>query len=559
MQNSTSFEKMEFSKTFLIVSLIVLCLLGLFLRVWNLENTSLWVDEVIYAHTAQSWLESGEMKVPSGHLYTRAPLYTIFTGFIYNFFGQGDAETRFVSVFFGMLSLGMTYLLAQKIFDKKTALLALFLMTFSHFEIGWSRTARMYTMLQFLTLCTAYCMICFLEPKSRNPVLTQKWFHKLKVDPISLLPLIFLLATGYLYVHTLTAFLAVTFFLYLFFMSVIQCIVHKDRKKWWNKYFILTLLYFFVFLTGIVFYPKSLDMIREFLSYTPPWASGDVSALNRTILFEFLISPYRFPLAFLFLVGAIQVFTRWRPRAILVLMLFIGQILFLSFVFTHRKPVYLFNVYPIFLMIAGFGFLNIVSTEMKIVKENIQNWIGMTPHLENITRFLIIMVIIIAFSVFVLSPWFRISLHIPFQEDGISNMAVTSAEWKEVAKMMKQKANPEDVVLSSHPELSLYYQIDTDYTLNWTLLNQAKSLNLIRDGYYFDNYSGVPCIENLEQLELIVAAHARIWLLIDSYAFRKSAYLPEAIRDFINKNFEGPVYTRNKTIIVFHRIKGLNL
>lgn len=552
MQSCSSFEKMEPQKSFVIVALIFLSLAGLFLRSWNLDRPSLWVDEVIYAHTAQSWLETGEMKVPSGHHYTRAPFYTMGTALVYKIFGQGDAETRATSVFLGMLSLLMTYFLARKIFDKKTALIAMFLMAFSHFEIGWSRTARMYTMLQFLTLCITYCLIQFVEPENRYPVLVQKFFEKLKINPVWLLPAIILICLGYLYVHMLTVFLLISFCLYLVLMAIIQMFIQKEKEKWHNKYFFLSVLFIVLLGVGIIVYPKSLNLIHAFLHYTPPWASGDVSALNRALLFEFLISPYRFPLAFLFFIGVVQVFTRWRLRAILALILFAGQLLLLSFVFTHRKPVYLFNVYPIFLMIASYGFLNILYAELNSIKEKMQAWNSALWNSGLILRFAQIAVLVAFMAIIILSPWFRIALKIPFHQDGITNMAVTPVEWKEAAKIMKQKAYPEDLVFASHPELCQYYHINVDYTLNWTLLNQAKSQNLVRGGHYFDNYSGVPCLESLEQLEFIIASHDHIWLLIDAYAYRKEAYIPSVIRQYIDQHFEGPFYTHNKTLLIFH-------
>ncbi len=552
MPYASSSQKFHLSYVNRIVIFIVLCLAGLFLRVWNLDNTSLWVDEVIYAHTGQSWLESGEMKVPSGHTYSRAPLYTITTGIIYKYFGQGETQTRMTSVIFGMLSLFVAYLLAQHVFDDRLALLTMFLMVFSHFEIGWARTARMYTMFQFVSLSLIYCMIKFISPKKIYAPLNRTFIQRLNINPWWLIPLFVFFIFGYVYVHPLTVFLFFAFFVYLFIMAVIRLISFEGRERWFNKYILLTGLGMILIFTVVLVYPRSLALLQTFLKYTPPWAQGDVSALNRMILFEFLISPYRFPLALFFFIGSIQVFTRWQPKGILLFFVFMIQVVLLSFVFTHRKPVYIFNVYPLFLMLAGYGFFNILKSEFYILEEKLRKWAETSLHLYWMLPVLKTGFVLLFFSVFIFSPWLRISLHIPFSEDGISNMAVTSSEWKETAKIMRRRSNPEDIVLSTHPELSLYYGISTDYTLNWTLLNQAKSQNLIRQGQYFDNYSGVPCVENLNQLEEITAKNSNGWLLLDAYAFKKNAYLPEKIRSYITTRLQGPIVTKNETIKIYY-------
>ncbi len=552
MQEILLLEKKRLNKNFVIGSIILLCLSGLLLRLVNLDKTSLWVDEVIFAHTSQSWLESGEMQVPSGREYIRAPFYTMMTACMVRLFGEGEFSTRLTAVLFGMLSCLMGYFLSRKIFDDKAALLTLFLMVFSHFEIGWSRTARMYTMFQFTSLCIVYCLICLMETRRKYSFLARSVFEKMQLNPVWLSPFIFLFMISYLYVHALTAFLAVNFVIYLAVIAIIVFIVEQDKKKWLNKYFILGGLLLLAAILLIVLNLKSVQSIMDFFYYTPPWAKGDVSALNRMVLFEFLISPYRFPLAVFFFLGSIQLITRWQLNGILIFVFFVVQLFLLSFVFTHRKPVYIFNVYPFFLMIASFGFLNILYYELAFVSEKLKRLIISPQHTMPVINITQGMLTLAFFSIFILSPWLRVSLHIPFNEDGISNMAVTSAEWKETEKIIKRRANPDDLILASHPELALYYNIKADFTLNWTLLNQAKSFQLMRNNLYYDNYAGVYCIETLEQLKTLVAENKRGWILIETYAFNKSAYIPATIKEYIENHLNGPIMTQNKTIMIFY-------
>jgi hypothetical protein len=107
---------------------------------------------------------------------------------------------------------------------------------------------------------------------------------------------------------------------------------------------------------------------------------------------------------------------------------FVIPIFFLSFVFTHRVPAYLFNVYPFFLLIGAFGFQNILDSESDILKTDLvfkKTWVKRG-------------ILSLFFLIFIISPWLRITLNIPFLEDGITNMAVTPEEFREASNYVKE-------------------------------------------------------------------------------------------------------------------------
>ncbi len=536
----------------LLIIFSLLFLTGGFLRFYNLDVLSLWVDEVTYAHAAQSLVENGDMKLPSGYEYTRSPVYTYFTAISYRIFGYGDGPTRYTAALFGLLSILMAYLLTCRIWDEKIALLTVFFMVFSHFEIGWSRTARMYSMLQFLTLVSVYFFIRFVEPEINKKVFPKNIFEKWQIVPVWLLPLAVILWISYMYVHALTAFTGLGFIVYLIFMAVIYYFSIKEKQRWYNKYFMFSLLSILMFVAGFLFVPGMRQQIKDFICYTPHWASGAVSAQNRMFLFEFLISPFRFPLAAFFFIGSIQVFTRWKSKGILSLILLCVPIFLLSFLFTHRKPVYIFNVYPFFLMIAAYGFYNIIWSELEILRVQLHDKIKDLPKKIILTKLAMRITVVALFSVLILSPWLRITFHIPFQVDGKSNMAITTAEWKSAIRQLKSKIYANDIVISSHSELTEYYQLPSNYSCNWTLLNQAKEMGFRKTDQWIDGYGGAVCIEDLDHLKRIVHENRRGWILIEKYAFENENYIPRVIRDYLVNFKTKMVKTTYGTLLVFH-------
>ena len=113
-------------------------------------------------------------------------------------------------------------------------------------------------------------------------------------------------------------------------------------------------------------------------------------------------------------------------------------------------------------MLAAYGFINILNHEIELS--------GHSRWRKPITAILLL-------SVFVISPWLRITLHIPTQQDGITNMAVTPDEWREASEIILQNKKPEDLVITSLPQVPLFYGLKSDYSLNWASLAQSHEEN----------------------------------------------------------------------------------
>ena len=528
--------------------LLVIIFAASVLRLYNLGMQSFWVDEINAYYAAQS-LNSGQgLNLLSGFPYGRAPFYTYCVAAVSKITGPGETATRLPSAFFGILGVLAIYLVASKMFDKKTGLVAAAIAAFSNFEVGWSRTAKMYTLLQLFTVSSAYFFLLGFEPKRDSkryilPALEKKW----DISFLWLFVAGVVSAYSYLRIHQLTAVFITGLFAYIFCIAVFKVILSQGRERILNKYFITSML--LIIFTGIAVaaVPWVRTTLRYFLDYTPEWARGAVSARYRFIIPDFIVSAYRFPLGFLFLAGSIIAVFKGNRKGVFSFIVFTFSVFMLTFVFTHRVPAYIFSVYPFFIILSAYFTVWFVEEIKQDSLSRINNSAVMFKKVVSVFIYVSITLL------FLISPWIRITLNIPKTEDGKTNMAVTPGEWRDAGRYLSENLKKDDLVISNLPQISSYYLPATNYTLNFSLLDQAKTFkDAFKDGRWVDVYAGVPCIENLNDLIDIVKTKERTWLVLEKYLFDTDAYPPAEIRDHIKNNFKLIYVTKNRSIIIYY-------
>jgi 4-amino-4-deoxy-L-arabinose transferase-like glycosyltransferase len=140
--------------------LLVILLLGAFLRFYRLDAQSLWNDEGNSARLAERPLglivegAAGDIHPPGYYLllhYWRAP------------FGQSEFALRSFSVVAGLALLLFTYLLGRRLFGESTGLMAALASAISPFAVYYSQEARMYALLAALAAGSTYFAICLQE------------------------------------------------------------------------------------------------------------------------------------------------------------------------------------------------------------------------------------------------------------------------------------------------------------------------------------------------------------------------------------------------------------
>jgi hypothetical protein len=160
------------SRRLLIVGILCIVLVGAFLRIWSIGEQSLWIDEGYTINAALSILEKGVPVLDSEKFYKNGVLSTYAVAAMMKVFPLDPFnpwQTRVPSAIAGIALAVMCFFLARGLFkDMYISCIALFLSTFSYWEIVWSRQARGYTLVSFFILVSFYFLWKYIqEPRAK--------------------------------------------------------------------------------------------------------------------------------------------------------------------------------------------------------------------------------------------------------------------------------------------------------------------------------------------------------------------------------------------------------
>jgi len=129
-----------------IQSLIILTLIGLFLRFYDLGFNSLWLDEAsTYTISIKSFADiwqttaNGEFNPPLFYWIEHVMLML----------GNNEIILRFIPAVLGVLTIPLFYLIGKEFLDRNTGIIAAAACAFSPFLIFYSQEARAYIMMLF--------------------------------------------------------------------------------------------------------------------------------------------------------------------------------------------------------------------------------------------------------------------------------------------------------------------------------------------------------------------------------------------------------------------------
>jgi mannosyltransferase len=146
-------------------SLIVLTILGCFLRFYNLGFNSLWLDEAAtYSFAKLSFIEIWE--ITAGGEYN-PPLFHWVEHFML-FFGNSEVIMRFIPAMLGILTIPLFYFIGKEFLDRNTGILAAALLTFSPFHLFYSQDARAYSMVLFFISLSLYCYLLAFRSNNKK-------------------------------------------------------------------------------------------------------------------------------------------------------------------------------------------------------------------------------------------------------------------------------------------------------------------------------------------------------------------------------------------------------
>jgi len=154
---------MKNSKLVVVLVLAIILTGAGVLRLYDLEEESLWLDECFTLNYGSQSID-GLVETLKNDVHPIG--YYLPQHLLIDYFGTGEITLRILSVFFGVLSVFLTYLLARKLFSWKEGLLAAFFMAVSYTSILYSQEAKMYSMFGAFFLLSLISFIRFLKRPS---------------------------------------------------------------------------------------------------------------------------------------------------------------------------------------------------------------------------------------------------------------------------------------------------------------------------------------------------------------------------------------------------------
>ena len=148
---------------------VILILVGIIaiaasLRLYGLDQQSLWYDEVAEETAFQRQFL---IKYPTIKPYT-PPLNLFFMYPMTRMFPGSEFALRIIPCTFGLISIPLLFLLGRRLFNEKAGLIASFLLAISPFHIWYSQEARMYALQWMLSLISIIFFLRMLERPGRG-------------------------------------------------------------------------------------------------------------------------------------------------------------------------------------------------------------------------------------------------------------------------------------------------------------------------------------------------------------------------------------------------------
>jgi uncharacterized membrane protein len=193
--------------------LLAIVFVGLFLRVYDLSDESVWYDEAFSIELANSSI-FGVINGSAQDIHP--PLYHILLHYWINLFGDSEFSTRFMSVVFGVFAIFMIYKVGSLILDEEAGILSALLLALSSFHIYYSQEARMYSLMALLTLLSMYFFLKIL--RNRNVI-----------DVVGYV----LSSTFLIYTHYFGLFIILAQNIYIFTLLLLKEDDYKQTLKRW--------------------------------------------------------------------------------------------------------------------------------------------------------------------------------------------------------------------------------------------------------------------------------------------------------------------------------------
>jgi len=531
-----------FVTTTLILSFIVLS--GFTIRLINLGAPGFGTDEPLHFYAAQAILETGEPEMPSGLVYKRGILFTKLVALSFRLLGISLFSARLPSVIFGTLVIILIFFVGKKYFGTTAGIIAAFLVAFSPFEIAWSRECRMYTVFQFFFLAGGFALYRGIEnytgverndgrllSSNRSSILKIYYTWGLSWQWMMLSVVLIYIS---LLVHSLTAIHGISFLCYLFIMGILVLLSKNCEELIKSKYFVFFSIITVAGIFAVILIPGVFKFAKEHLLFKPEWAS--IYPFNPLYYFTFLSSSAAFPMWAFFVLGSIQIVTRKHKAGFYTLVCACVPLIILSFNPYVRVPRYIFNIYPLIILVVSYSISILFEIESKLLSEMFLklNW----SRYRKVISACLILIVVFAMSPALIYHGYQ---NIKDYYDVTRNtLGMSHRNWKDACAYVKKHYKPGDIIITTEPLSTSFFGCgNIDYYIAMTPEFEIYATNSAKR------------ISDFNDFKKVLNNNSRGWIIIDSDRLKTELYIPEEIKLFLGKNFRSKIIEPHGTIVVF--------
>ena len=481
----------------------LILLFAIFLRIWNLDKIGFSNDEILHVEAAKSLLDEGEPKLASGFNYTRALPYTKIVSFFFKYFGVNEFSARLPSVLINLIFILISYWVVRKLLGKESAIIYLFLVSFSPMEIEYARYCRMYSLFQLLYFITVISFYLGIESKDKFGNISI--FNSQKENNFNIFYILISIVFFYFSfkIHLLSVTIFVTMVIYLMIMTIISWrrLFNFSHLKYPTLFFIL------LFITTVFVINNNwvLSIIREPLD----WAK--YAEMNYKAYFWLLHKDYPVIL-FLYPISVGILIKEYKYFGIYLMSSFLPVIIFLSVFVVMKGDRYSFHLIPFFLI----ALIPILLYLLKTFK-NISFSL-----LDNNSIFMRVVVYII----------FLTSLFAFVARPLVESVNVTEKrnypDYKELVNKLDVDLLNRSVIICTEQQLFKYYfQKIPDYFIRSEIdVNNSDYRNV-----------GSQVISNIEELKHITLKNENVLIITDMNKINNRFFFNEKLIEYMNNSF----------------------
>ena len=521
---------------------VLLAVVGFWLRVRNLGTQPFWVDEIYHVWAADRFVAGEGFTLPNGTPYERAWLPTTLPiAASFTLFGPTEFAARLPSAVVGTATIVAAYGLGREFGNRSVGVLLAVFVAFDPMSIAWSREARMYAHLQLLYVVTL--------------VLLARWYRSdFSFRATHLFPLGLVVALGYL-THTIYLSVGLVFaaFVAVILTRRASSAIHAgvaDSKRGSTA---------FVSLSGLPLVGSSSGVSRNWsgrsagtvsmrrtkrlglllalmcvggvamvlLRGVPPelfveprggWAQRDAD-----YYLEFLFSRYgRF--VWLLVPGTIYLLID-GGRSHLLLLAFAIPFAAAS-VLELRAARYVVHLLPLFGLIGLYGLVFGYEVSCRILQRIALPAVGPFRIEPRVVAAALVLVLTVPLLIIAVSP----ATGLAITESDAESTTVSRSDHEAAAEWLDEHGSDADVIVSMRPEVTEWYVGEVDYFLRTDGIAEAER----RDGELVHTRSDAVYLDDQQAVADLFDRHERGWI-IASARFH-GGYLDPDVREYIQSN-----------------------